>query len=272
MTSSLLIMLREGLEAALIIGIILGYLSKTGQSRLNRYVYAGTGLGIIASVITAVMFQLLAGGFEGRAEEIFEGVIMLIAVAVLTSMILWMQNQGKSIKGEIQEKIEEAITERKLLGLISLAFLSVFREGVEVVLFLNALFLQQGSSGAIIGSITGLALALAIAYIVFRTTANVDLRRFFIGTGTFLLLMAAGLLAHGIHELQEAGILPVIVEHLWDINNIVNEKGTIGSFLKAVFGYNGNPSLIEACAYLTYLIWIGRKFLNNITNISKASS
>lgn len=272
MTGSLLIMLREGLEAALIIGIVLGYLSKIGQSRLNKYVYAGTGLGIVASVITALMFQLLTGGFEGRAEEVFEGVIMLIAVAVLTSMILWMQKQGKSIKGEIQEKIEEAITERKLFGLISLAFLSVFREGVEVVLFLNALFLQQGSSGAIIGSITGLALALAIAYIVFRTTANLDLRRFFIGTGTFLLLMAAGLLAHGIHELQEAGILPVIVEHLWDINSIVNEKGTIGSFLKAIFGYNGNPSLIEATAYLAYLVWVGRKFFNNITNISKASS
>jgi len=269
LVASLLIMLREGLEAALIVGIILGYLAKIRQRSLFKHVFGGVGAGILGSIITAFIFQFVAGGFEGKAEETFEGTIMLVAVAILTSMVIWMQKQSKAVKGEIVQKVDSAVSGEKVWGLFGLAFISVFREGVEVVLFLNALFLQQGSGGAILGSVLGLALALGIAYIVFKTTVNLDLRKFFIVTGSLLLLMAAGLLAHGIHELQEAGFIPIIIEHVWDINHIVNEKGTFGSLLKAVFGYNGNPSLIEVIAYLAYLTIIGNKFwgaLNAGTN------
>ncbi|NJD01919.1 MAG: iron permease, partial [Ruminiclostridium sp.] len=136
MFSSLLITLREGLEAALIIGIILGYLSKVNQKQLYKHIFIGTGLGIIASILAAILFERFAGGFEGKAEQIFEGIVMLVAVIILTTMVLWMNKQSRIIGSDIRGKIDAAVGKSQAWGLISLAFVSVFREGIEVVLFI----------------------------------------------------------------------------------------------------------------------------------------
>ncbi len=253
MISSLLITLREGLEAALIIGIILGYLYKVGHKQLYKHIFVGTSLGVLASIFAAVMFNIFAGGFEGKAEEIFEGVVLLIAVIILTTMILWMNKQSKNFGSDIRLKIEAAIGKSQIWSLISLAFISVFREGIEIVLFMNAAVINSSAENSLIGGVLGLIIALIVAWIIFKTTARLNLKKFFQLTGVFIIFIAAGMLSSSIHEFEEAGILPIIIGQVWNINSFLDEKGTIGSFLKAVFGYNGNPSIVEVLAYFTYL-------------------
>ena len=269
MFSSLLITLREGLEAALIIGIILGYLSKVNQKQLYKHIFIGTGLGVASSILAAFIFEKLVGGFEGKAEQMFEGIVMLVAVVILTTMVLWMNKQSKNIGADIREKIDASVGKSQIWGLISLAFVSVFREGIEIVLFMNAAVVNSSTENSLIGGVLGLIIALITAWLVFRTTLNLNLKKFFQVTGIFIIFIAAGMLAGGIHELEEAGIIPIIIEHVWDINNILDEKGIVGSFLKAVFGYNGNPSITEVTAYIAYLVVSFKLFFTSKTKNSK---
>ncbi|MGE5549545.1 MAG: FTR1 family iron permease [Bacteroidota bacterium] len=253
MGASFLITLREGIEAALIIGIMLGYLSKVNESKRAKYVWAGTGAAVLASVLTAYLFETVAGGFSGRAEEIFEGITMLVAVCILTVMIALAGGRKRNISRVIRDKTAAGTRTSHGIGLFSLAFFSVYREGVETVLFLKAAALSGGTGGNLFGGFLGLGLAVFLAFLVFKSTIRLDLARFFRYTGLLLVLVAAGLFAQGLHELQEAGLLPAIVERVWDINGLLPERGTLGSFLKALFGYNGNPSLLEVIAWAAYL-------------------
>lgn len=261
MLSGLVITFRETLEAALIVGIILSYLTKTKQISLKKHVYLGIVIGAVASIIGAILFVTLAGGFEGKAEELFEGGTMLIGAGLLTTMILWMMNQNAS------EKLKEQVAtkSRKKWGVFSLVFVSILREGIETVIFLYSARLVTGG-GQIAGSVFGIFLALIVSYLLFKTTSRMPLKKFFIVSNIILILFAAGLVAHGVHELQEAGVVPIAVEHLYDINPLVNadgtypvmhENGTIGSILKELIGYNGNPSFIEVMSYGIYLLIIG---------------
>ncbi|MGQ9630999.1 MAG: iron uptake transporter permease EfeU [bacterium] len=256
MVGSFLITLREGLEAALIVGILLTYLAKIGRRDCFCFVVAGVLGAVVASGIAALLFSFVAGGFSGRNEEIFEGLVMLLAVAVLTYMVLWMNSQSHRIRGELEEKVDIALARRNLWGLTALAFVAVFREGVETVLFLAALIRESPVGMATLGGVLGVAAAVALAWAFFKGGYRISLKRFFRITGAILIVIAAGLLARGVHELQEAGVIPAFVEHLYDINFILDENGTVGSFLKALVGYNGNPSLIEVIAYISYYVVI----------------
>ncbi len=260
MISSFIIMFRETLEAALIIGIILSYLNKTGQSRYKSAIYLGTLAGIIISVLGAYLFSLLAGGFEGRSEQIFEGVVMLTGAALLTTMIFWMMKQQHSVS-KIEGKTENYISKGKIVSLSLLVFVSVLREGIESVFFLGALNFSSGSS--ITGVMLGFFSAVLLGFLIFTGSRKISLKIFFQLTNILLVLFAAGLVSYGIHELQEAALLPVFIEHLWDINAILHEKGMLGSIAASLFGYNGNPSLFEAAAYGTYIafaVLMYRKF------------
>ncbi|MFQ6050693.1 MAG: FTR1 family protein [Candidatus Hydrothermarchaeota archaeon] len=265
MLVSFIITLREGMEAALIIGIIAAYLAKIGRRDLNKFLYIGTASALIASIVVAFIFKGLYGGFEGKAEKLFEGVVMLFAATVLTYMIFWMSRQAYLIKGELQEKIDFAISSRHLFGIASIAFLSVFREGVETVLFLGTLAMISPAD-TLIGFFGGLVSVIVLGVLLLKGTYRLDYRKFFIYTSTILIFFASGLTAQGVHELQEANVLPVFVEHLWDINPALNpdgsyppmhEKGIIGSTMKSLFGYNGDPSLLEAFSYLIYWLIVG---------------
>ncbi|MFZ5631927.1 MAG: FTR1 family iron permease [Bacillota bacterium] len=270
MSGAFLITLREGLEAALIIGIILGYLYKTGQSRFNRQVYFGLAAAILASILTAVMFESLLGGFE-KHEKIFEGAFMLLAVGLLTPMIIWMQRNSQNIRSNLESRINSALTGKQLFGLALISFLSVYREGVETVLFMEAAAFNSGTGRTLAGGVLGILTAVILAVLIFRGTAKLNLSVFFKITGIILVFFAAGLTAHGVHELQEAGIIPVFIEHLWNTNGIVNEKGLAGSFLKALFGYNGDPSLLEVVSWCLYMVSVGRLFLNSAQKVKQAA-
>ena len=254
MLGSLLITLREGLEAALIIGIILAYLARTDNRQAFKPVWIGTALAVLASLIAGASVFLLAGEFTGQAEEIFEGLAMFVAAGVLTWMIFWMRKQAIDIKAHLHAQVQSVLIRGSSLGLVILAFIVVVREGIETVLFLFAA--TRVAESAILftaGGWLGLAIAIAIGYSLYKGTSKLNLRVFFNATSLVLIVFAAGLLAHGIHEFHEAGIIPPLVEHVWDINYILPEKSTFGQFLTAIVGYNANPSLMEVVAYLTYL-------------------
>ena len=250
--ASFILALREGIEAALVIGIMLAYTNRTAKKGYNRYIYTGTLLAILASVVLALAFNAMRIEFEGFVEEVFEGTMMITAAVILSSMILWMAREGRHLKERLSHEIGDSISKTHIWGLTALSFIIVVREGIETVLFLGAQSLN--ASGVLSAGVIGLAAAAILGYVVFKTSISFSLRKFFSYTSIVLLLFSAGLVAHGIHEFNEAGIIPSVVEHMWDINWFIDENGSVGSFLKALFGYNGNPSLTEIAAYLLYMV------------------
>lgn len=262
MIASFLITFRETLEAALVVGIILAYLVRTKNTRYNNVVYIGVGAGIAGSIIAAILFNILAGGFSGKAEEIFEGATMLFGAFLLTTVILWMMRQ-RNVAHALRKRVDNSIQKKSMAGLFFLAFVSVLREGVETVLFLGAANLVSQDRN-FTGGILGISSAVFLGYLIFVASARIDIKRFFNLSSFLLLLFAAGLVGHGVHELEEAGILNPLVEHVWDINPpasragegiypALHENGVIGSMAKGLFGYNGNPSLLEVISYFGYL-------------------
>jgi len=265
MLASFLITFREALEAALIIGIIAAYVAKLGRKDLNRYINIGIVCALFASVAVALVFKVVYGELQGIAEQLFEGAAALAAAIVLTYMIFWMAHNSKEIKGDVQKKIDLSISKGQMLGIATLSFVAVFREGVETVLFLGTLAIQSPVD-TIIGFIIGLLVVIVLSFILFKGIYRLDVSKFFRYTSVLLILFSAGLVATSVHEFNEAGIIPEIVEHVWDVNPaqnpdgsypILHDNGLVGGSLKALIGYNGNPSLTEVMAYIGYWIIIG---------------
>ncbi len=257
MASSFLIMLREGLEAALIIGILLAYLAKTGNRGKQGAVWTGVGLSLVMSVLAGAVIFGTAGELEGRAEQLFEGAATLAAAAVLTYMIFWMRKQAINIRAHLQAQVDAALQSGSTLALGLLAFVAVGREGIETALFLFAAAKTATPVAATIGGLLGLGGAVVLGYLLYRGTYRLNLRAFFNVTSVLLLFFAAGLLVHGIGEFQEAGLIAPVIEHLWNTNQVLDEGSTVGSFLKALLGYDGSPSLVQVLAYALYLSLVG---------------
>ncbi len=256
MVAALLITLREGLEAVLIVGMVLGVLQRLLLFSRQRYVWIGVVVAIVVSIITGIGLNTLGIAFEGRGEQLFEGVAMILAAGVLTWMIFWMQGNGKNIQKELESDVKQSVATNNNAALFGLAFVAVVREGIETALFLTAAAFSTSSSATLIGGSIGLLLAILLGWLFFVAGKRLRVHNFFKITGLLLLLFAAGLLAHGLHEFQEAGVIPVIIEHIYDINPLLDENSSVGVFLKTLFGYNGNPSLLESLAYIGYLVVI----------------
>ena len=260
-----LVTFRETLEAALIIGILYTFLLKSRRMDLAPRLWSGTAMALAASIIAALLFQSLAGGFSGRLEKLFEGVVMILAAGVLSTMIVWMA-RNRNIASDLEDKAESALDRagRAGLGIFLLAFVAVFREGIETVLFLYGVLTNQGGL-SFLSSVTGGLVAVALGYLIFVQGKRVPLKTFFNVSSVLLILFAAGLVAHGVHEFQELGMLPA-GEALWDLNParlpdggypLLHEKGAIGGIAKGLFGWNGDPSLLEVLAWLVSAAGIG---------------
>jgi high-affinity iron transporter len=249
-----LVTTREGLEASLIVGIVLGYLAKTDNRIYFRVIWLGVAAAVALSIITGAALFFTVGELEGRAEQIFEGVAMLSAVAVLTWMIFWMRKQAVNIKRELEARLAHAIAAGSAIGLSSVVFFAVLREGWETALFLFAVSESSSPLTTGIGAVVGLAISISLGVALYMGSRRLNLRQFFTVTGILLIVFAAGLLAHAVHEFQEAGILPMTVEHVWNTNGLVNEDSRVGEFLTALFGYNGDPSALEVGAWAAYLV------------------
>jgi high-affinity iron transporter len=260
MLPTYLLALREGLEAALIIGIVLGGLAKIRRNDLSLAVWLGTLSAVGISILTAVLLTSFGMSLEEAAEQIFEGVTMLIAAGILTWMIFWMSKQARFLKSELEAGVNKAAASTGKRAMFWLAFIAVVREGVELALFITAAFFAGDQSQlmtniiqTLAGTILGLGTAALLGWTLFATTVRLDLRRFFQVTGLLLILFAAGLVAHGVHEFNEVGWIPAVVEPVWDVNSIIDETSLGGQLLKTLFGYNGNPSLTEMISYFVYL-------------------
>lgn len=260
MLPTYLLSLREGLEAALIIGIVLGAVSKIRRKDLAPAVWLGTLSAVIISILTAIILTSFGMSLEERAEQIFEGVTMLIAAGILTWMIFWMGKQARFLKSELEDGVNKAAASTGKRAVFWLAFMAVVREGVELAIFITAAFFAGGEDQVttniiqtLAGTILGLGTAVLLGYTIFATSLRLDLRRFFQVTGVLLILFAAGLVAHGVHEFNEVGWIPGVVEHIWDVNMILDENSIAGQLLKTLFGYNGNPSLTEMITYFVYI-------------------
>ena len=278
--AELMIMFRETLEMSLIIGIVSTYLIKTDNKSFFPAIYSGVFAAILSSIVLAVFFeQFIDGGFSGFSEELFEGIIMIFASILLGSMVIWM-TKNKDHSKQLQQITEKAINSKNTYwGIFVIVFLSVLREGIEIVLFLYGLILKNGGISILLSSL-GVCLALIIGYVIFYQGKKLPLAKFFQYSSIMLIFIAAGLLAHGIHELEEAGVIPYneFNSVIWDINPslseqqiafnmsvpkhkevfpLFHEKGGIGNLAKAIFGYNGNPSKIE---FLSWLIAISLLF------------
>jgi high-affinity iron transporter len=264
MLASFLLSLREGLEAALIIGIVLGALRKLHRGELTSTVWAGAISAILVSVGVGIGLFAVGVELEGKAEQIFEGLTMLLAAGVLTWMIFWMNRQSRNIKSELEAGVTKTVSSTDKRGLFWLAFLAVVREGIELALFLAAAAFASTTQSTVLGALLGLGTAALLGWTFFATTLRLDLRRFFQVTGILLILFAAGLVAHGVHELNEAGIIPAIIDPLWNANAIIPETSFIGTILYTLFGYNATPTLTEMLAYFGYLaaVLIGLKLAN----------
>jgi len=254
MFASFVLALREGLEAALLIGLLLGTLKKLGRTEYQRLIWFGAGLAIIVSGVAGYLFILLGTSFEGRNEEIFEGITMLLAAGLLTWVILWMRTQARGLNEKLAANVKEVVSNQNKLALFFLAFIAVIREGVELAFFLVAVSLDSDGREVLLGASLGLAAVTVVAVLLFRSLIRLNISRFFQVTSIILILFAAGMIAHGVHEFNEVGFIPPVIEHLWDINYMIDEKSPTGELLKALIGYNGNPSLTEVVAYILYFV------------------
>src|SRR3989338_9558315 len=226
MIDSFLVTSRETLEAGLVVGIVLAYLNKTNNQNYKKTVYYAIAFGILTSILAAFAFTFFAGEFKGASEQIFEGTTMLIGAFLLTTMILWMMKQ-RHIAKEIESKVEKHLMKTEPLfshvGIFLLIFIAIVREGVETVIFLNATNYASGIS--FLGGLLGIGIAIVVGYLFFMSVKKINLKKLFNVSSILLILFAAGLVAHGIHEFEEAKVVNGIISPLFDINHILNEKG-----------------------------------------------
>ncbi len=258
MLAGFLLALREGIEAALIISIVLGMLKKMNRSDRVPVVWMGVAGAALLSAAAAILLNVIGAEFEGPAEQVFEAFTMLFAAAVLTWMIFWMQKQGRQIQKGLEAEVREALSGGQTAALFSVAFLAVLREGIELALFLTAVNfstpLVMGEPPILgwLGGVLGLIAAIVIGWLMYESAVKLNLRRFFQFTSIVLIFFAAGLVGHAVGELNELGWLPPVIAHVYDLNHLIPETTLLGQFLKALFGYNASPSLTEMLAYIAY--------------------
>lgn len=254
MFANFLIGLREGLEAALVVGILVAYVTKIGRRDRLGAVWAGVALAVVLSLAVGGILTFTSRSLGFKAQETFGGVMSLVAVGFVTWMVFWMRRQSRFLKSELQGKVDDALT-NGTAALALMAFLAVGREGLETALFLWPA-LQSAGSGASpgIGAVGGLLTAVVLGYLVYRRSVHLDLAKFFRVTGAALIVVAAGVLAYGIHDLQEASLLPGLGSIAFDVSRQIPPSSWYGALLKGIFNLSPETTWLQAIAYVAYAV------------------
>lgn len=259
-TSGLLTGLREGVEAALIVSIVITYLVRTGRPDQVGRVWLGTGLAALISLAVGVVIFTTVGSLVEPWEQIFEGTTLLIAAGVVTWMLFWMRRQARSVKGELHAAIDRAVASGASWGLAVLAFTAVIREGLETSIFLvgQATSARSEAAWILVGALAGLAIAVLLGYGFYRGSHRLNLASFFRWTGIALVFIAAGLLSHGIGEFVEIGALGSgpWTATAFDISGFLADNAGVGAFLRAILGYSAAPAVVTLVAHVAYLVAI----------------
>jgi high-affinity iron transporter len=252
--ATLVIFLRESVEASMIVAILLAYLNRIGRRDHFRDVFAGVGAALGLATMGGVVAYLTIRSYAGsRAQMIFETATYLIAAAVLTYMTFWMRNHARSLSAELRARAEAALDGKARLGIALLAFQAVGREGLESVVFTLAIVFSTTTAGALGGAALGLAGGLSIAFVIYRLGHRLNLARFFTVIGVLLMVFAAGLLADAVQNLQQLGWLPVLDAPMWHTSRLLSENSAIGDVLHSFFGYTDSPTPLQLVVYATYL-------------------
>ncbi|SME96670.1 high-affinity iron transporter [Tistlia consotensis] len=260
MLAPFLIMLREGIEAALITGIIAGYLRQTGRGAWMPVVWIGIFLALAASLFVGAGLQLASGEFPQKAQELFEAAVGAFAAVVLVSMVFWMRRAARSIKRELHDSIDAALATSTGQGsraqgwaLIGMVFFAVAREGLESVFFLLAVFQQSSGPAAPLGALAGIVVAAGVGWAIYAGGVRLNLRQFFRWTGAFILVVAAGLLSSAVRSLHEAGLWNALQERAFDLSGVLPVSSPLGSVLSGILGYDDAPSIGAAAVYAAFL-------------------
>jgi high-affinity iron transporter len=254
MLATLVIFLREGVEASMIIAILLAYLNRIGRREHFRDVFIGVGAALVLATAGGAVAYATIRSYDGsRVQTIFETATFLVAATVLTYMTFWMRNHARSLSRELRARADAALDGRARWGLGLLAFQAVGREGLETVVFTLAIILSTSAAGALGGAVIGLAGALGIAFVIYRLGHKLNLARFFTVIGVLLMVFAAGLLADSVQNLQELGWLPVLDAPMWHSASLLSENSAFGDVLHSFFGYSDAPTPLQLLVYLGYL-------------------
>jgi len=254
MLSTFIIALREGLEAALIVGILVAYIVRTDRRHLLKPLWTGVGVAIAASLALGAILSFTSAELTDRGEELFAGTTSFIAVGLVTWMVFWMKRTARSLRNELHGKVDNALTGGPV-SLALVAFFAVAREGLETALFIYTNFKTVGAaSTATIGLILGLGLAVVLGYLIYNRSVKLNLSKFFTVTGVALVIVAAGVLSYGIHEFQELGFLPGADNFLWDVTPWIAKESILGSLLGGTVGFDTTTSFVQFIAWAGYLV------------------
>jgi high-affinity iron transporter len=255
MLFSLFVTAREGLEIALIITILLGYLRSIDQKAHFREIWYGVAAAAALSLAVGVGLEVASSELDGRVLEAFEGFTMLFAVVVLTWMLFWMKRNSAGISKEFKHRIDVALSRGSMAALALLAFSSVGREGIETTLFLFAGSTNESSNALFVtGGILGFVIAAAAGVLLYYGSARLPLKQFFLGSAVVLMVLAAGLLTNALTELHEATIIRELGSRPWDTESFISMTSMLGKFLHTVLGYDSAPAISQIALYWMYLV------------------
>jgi len=254
MLSTFVIALREGLEAALIVGILVAYLVRSERRHLLKPLWSGVAIAIAASLGFGAILSFTSAELTPRGEELFAGLTSFIAVGLVTWMVFWMKRAARTLRDELHGKVDGAIMGGPI-SLALVAFFAVAREGLETALFIYTNFKTVGAaSSATVGLVLGLALAVALGYLIYNRSVKLNLSKFFTVTGVALIIVAAGVLSYGVHEFQELGWLPGADTFIWDVTPWIGKESILGSILGGTIGFDTTTSVVQFIAWAAYLV------------------
>lgn len=271
MLGNFLIGLREGVEAALVVGILIAYVIKIDRRDVLPRIWAGVGLAVALSLGVGALLTFGAYGLSFEAQELIGGSLSIIATGFVTWMIFWMLRAARNLSKELRSEIDSHISGAGW-GLVFVAFLAVGREGIETALFIWAAVRSSGSEAfPLAGAALGIGVAVVLGYLIYRGVVSINLSKFFTYTGVFLIVVAGGVLAYGVHDLQEAGVLPGLQALAFDVSAAVPPSSWWGSLLKGIFNFSPATTWLELSAWLLYVVPVMTIFILSVRRHNRKS-
>jgi len=269
--ANFLIGLREGLEAALVVGILIAYVTKLGRRDVLPRIWMGVALAVLLSLGLGAVLTFGAYGLSFEAQELIGGLLSIVATAFVTWMIFWMLRAARGLSRELRSEVDSHLSGAGW-GLVLVAFLAVGREGIETALFIWAAVQASGSTTfPLIGAALGILVAIVLGWLIYRGVLRINLTKFFTYTGVFLIIVAGGVLAYGVHDLQEAGFLPGLNNLAFNVSAVIPPDSWYGTLLKGVFNFSPATTWLEAIAWVAYVVPVLTIFITDVRRAERRS-